>query len=142
MPLPSRAQRRESRTWKILINEHNRVNHASFHENLNRSRRWNNRAVEDSGSYRLAFIVRGWQRGGWRWSKAACIATLLHCTLVPGGPLSYCFVAGRRCSALAPLPVLPVELAAPGRGSSREVSLRDQVSPRVYLVPLFSPPSP
>lgn len=42
--------------------------------------------------------------------------------------MSYCFLAGRRCSALAPLPVLPVELAAPGRGSSREVSLRDQVA--------------
>ena len=63
--------------------------------------------------------------------------------------MSYCFLAGRRCSALAPLPVLPVELAAPGRGSSREVSLRDQVPARLprsalphpllpnFLSPLF-----
>lgn len=29
------------------------------------------------------------------WSKAACIATLLHCTLVPAGLLSYCFPAAR-----------------------------------------------
>lgn len=55
------------------------------------------------------------------WSKAACIATLLHCTLVPAGLLSYCFLGSprapsgsRRCNFHHPEhPPLPPSQVSP-----------------------------